>query len=120
LILGISKKKDVPNLLEVIRNANGILSLNENECDLIVKAINFNPFPKDTPTENIKEYLKKFAKETGISVDLHANEYTAWSNGIDATFFPTKTVEIKNLIGAGDSWDAADIVGYLAGLDSEE
>jgi len=43
------------------------------------------------------------------------------ANGIDATFFPTKTVEIKNLIGAGDSWDAADIVvGYLAGLDSEE
>ena len=24
------------------------------------------------------------------------------------------------MVGAGDSWDAADIVGYLAGLDAKE
>ena len=104
----------------MIRDAKGILSINENECNLIVQAINYNAFAETTTTENIKEYLKKFAKKTGISIDLHAKEYTAWSNGIDAAFFPTKRIQIRNLVGAGDSWDAADIVGYLAGLDSEE
>jgi fructose-1-phosphate kinase PfkB-like protein len=29
-------------------------------------------------------------------------------------------VQIRSLLGAGDSWDAADIVGYLAGLDPKE
>ena len=30
---------------------------------------------------------------------------------------PTIRSEIRNLTGAGDVWDAADIVAYLAGLD---
>ena len=29
-------------------------------------------------------------------------------------------VEAKTLTGAGDSWDAADMLGYLAGLDPRE
>ena len=30
------------------------------------------------------------------------------------------SIKVNNLVGAGDSWDAADIVGYLAGLDAKE
>ena len=64
--------------------------------------------------------MQKLAKETRISIDLHAKEYTAWSDGSNSSFFPTRRSQIRNLVGAGDSWDAADIVGYLAGLDSKE
>ena len=32
----------------------------------------------------------------------------------------TIKVEAKRLTGAGDTWDAADIVGYLAGLHPQE
>ena len=31
-----------------------------------------------------------------------------------------KGVQTRNLTGAGDSWDAANIVGYLAGLEAKE
>jgi ribokinase len=29
-------------------------------------------------------------------------------------------VDIRTLTGAGDSWDSADIIGYLAGLNATE
>ena len=71
--------------------------------------------------ENVKEYLKKLAKKIAINnIDLHANNYTAWPNGKHTAFASTPKVKINNLVGAGDSWDAANIVGYLANLDAQE
>ncbi|MFZ0203705.1 MAG: hypothetical protein WAL46_08435, partial [Nitrososphaeraceae archaeon] len=42
------------------------------------------------------------------------------SNGNEILFVHPINVEPKTLTGAGDSWDAADIVGYLAGLEPKE
>jgi ribokinase len=117
------RKKDVPNLLSVIREAKGILSVNENEFDSILNALNFDSSflkIKGIEKKNIEEYLKRFAQKVGISIDLHAKEYTACSNGNYTSFFPIRRVHVRNLVGAGDSWDAADITGYLAGLNPRE
>ncbi len=71
--------------------------------------------------EKVQKYLKRFAKKIGIAnLDLHANAYTAWSDGKNTAFSPTRKVQINNLVGAGDAWDAADIVGYFAKLDPQE
>lgn len=107
-------------MLKVIRDSNAILSVNENEYNSILEAIDYNSksnsFSKITDNEKeIQENLKEFAMQTGNNINLHAKKYTAWSDGSDAAFCPTKRDQIRNLIGAGDSWDAANIVGYLAG-----
>ena len=126
-----ARKNEIPKLLQVLADTKSILSINENECNSFADIINFDSLAAmreeqgedddDLPKEgSIQEYLKKFAKEIKLSIDLHANKYTAWSDGKDAAFVPTRKVKINNLVGAGDSWDAADIVGYLAGLDAKE
>ena len=122
------RKKDIPKLLQVLADTtNSILSINENECNSFAEVINFNSLnaiekgEDATIEENIQRYLKMFAKKIKVSsIDLHANKFTAWSDGKDAAFVPTRKVKINNLVGAGDSWDAANIVGYLAGLDAKE
>ena len=60
------------------------------------------------------------ADKLGVSINLHTRIGAAWSNGIDAAFAHAIDVEVKTLTGAGDSWDAADIVGHLSGLDATE
>ncbi|NAL78864.1 hypothetical protein DYY65_11590 [Nitrososphaera sp. AFS] len=102
------------------------MSVNENEYNSILEAIDYNSnsnsFSKITDNEKeTQENLKEFAIKTGNTVN-HAKKYTAWSDGSDAAFCPTKRDQIRNLIGAGDSWDAAtaNIVGYLAGLEAKD
>jgi ribokinase len=56
----------------------------------------------------------------GISVDLHTKAGAAWSNGRESEFVHAIKVDAKTLTGAGDAWDAADVLGYLAGLDPRE
>ena len=127
-----SRKNEIPKLLQVLADTKSILSINENECNSFADAINFDSLAtirkeqgedddNNLPEEgSVQEYLKKFAKKIKLSIDLHANRYTAWSDGKDVALVPTRKVNINNLVGAGDSWDAADIVGYLAGLDPQE
>jgi len=116
-----NREKDVHNLLSVIRDAEGILSLNENEFKSILNILNFDSsFLKADSEERVQESLKRFTERIGINIDLHAKEYTACSNRNYAAFFPTRKVPIRSLLGAGDSWDAADILGHLAGLDPKE
>ena len=52
----------------------------------------------------------------GMNIDLHTRIGAGWSNGKEAGFAPAFEVEAKTLTGAGDSWDSANIVGYLSRL----
>lgn len=127
------RTRDIPNLLQILANTKGrcVLSINENECNSLAKSLNFNPLSDLQKTkdnynnqyfeeETVKEYLKRFANKIAINIDLHANNYTAWSDGERTAFSPTRKVKVNNLVGAGDTWDAADIIGYLAGLDPQQ
>ncbi len=51
------RTNDIPALLNVIRDANAIFSINENECNSIVQAIDYDPIPETDDTEKIQEYL---------------------------------------------------------------
>ena len=49
-----------------------------------------------------------------MNIDLHTRIGAGWSNGTEADFVPAFEVEAETLTGAGDSWDSANIVGYLS------
>ena len=68
----------------------------------------------------VQSAAKKIAEKVGISTDLHSKIGAAWSDGKESTFVHAIKVDAKMLTGAGDSWDAADIIGYLAGLEPHE
>jgi ribokinase len=70
--------------------------------------------------DNVKSAAKSLSSEFGLNIDLHARIGAAWSDGTDVLFVNSFNTVPKKLTGSGDSWDAADLVGYLAGLDATE
>jgi ribokinase len=117
------RKSDFLSTLRENSQFIDILSLNENECNSLSSAIGSAPLiPSfDTYTaDDVKNAAKILAEKIGISIDLHTRRGAAWSNGDEILFVHPIQVEPKTLTGAGDSWDAADITGYLAGLEPKE
>jgi ribokinase len=55
-----------------------------------------------------------------LDIDLHTIKGAAWSNGKETDYVNAFKVEPRRATGAGDCWNAADIVGHLAGLDPRE
>ena len=117
-----TRKQEFRESLIKIADVTDVLSINENECNSLAVATGFDSL---LPTNgynasDMKDAVKRLAEKIGISVDLHTRIGAAWSNGRETIFAHSIRVEAKTLTGAGDIWDAADIVGYLAGLDVTE
>ena len=52
---------------------------------------------------------------------MHTRYGCACSNGDEVFFaYNIKNIVVRNLTGAGDSWDAADIIGHLIELPPQE
>jgi ribokinase len=116
-----TRKKDFCNSLEKLAGMTDCLSMNENECNSLADVLGLgHALGSAYGADEIRLAAKKLAERIGISTDLHTKAGAAWSNGRESVFVHTIRVDAKNLTGAGDSWDAADIVGHLAGLDPQE
>ena len=116
-----TRKGDFASSLRKLAAMTDCLSINENECDSLADALGLGHIlGQNYSPDDVRQAAKKLAEKTGISTDLHTRLGAAWSNGKESAFAHTIKVEPKTLTGAGDSWDAADIVGYLAGLDPQE
>jgi ribokinase len=99
-----------------------VLSVNENECNSLAQAMGLDAIVLSNgykPAE-VKNAAASLAEKIGVTIDLHTKMGAAWSNGKETVFANAIKVEPKTLTGAGDSWDAADIIGYLAGFDVME
>ncbi|MDQ3873157.1 MAG: carbohydrate kinase family protein [Thermoproteota archaeon] len=116
-----TRKHDFVDSLGKLADVTDCLSINENECNSLADALGLGRLlgPSSTADE-IKTVAKRIAERVGISTDIHTRIGAAWSNGKESVFVYTIKVEAKTLTGAGDSWDAGDIVGYLAGLDPQQ
>ena len=116
-----TRKQDFRNSLEKLASITDCLSINENECNSLADALGLGHLLGSSyGADEVKGAAKKIAEKVGISTDLHSKIGAAWSNGKESTYVHTIKVDAKTLTGAGDSWDAGDILGYLAGLDSQE
>ncbi|MFL6330647.1 MAG: carbohydrate kinase family protein [Nitrososphaeraceae archaeon] len=117
-----TRRQEFLDSLTKIGDIIDILSINENECNSLARAIGFDPLIplNNYDSGDVKNAAAKLAGKVGVSIDLHTRIGAAWSNGRETAFAKAIKVEPKTLTGAGDSWDAADILGYLAGLDTKE
>jgi ribokinase len=116
-----TRKQDFRDSLAKLATMTDCLSINENECNSLADALGIShPLGSSFGADEIKAAAKKIAEKVGISTDLHTKAGAAWSNGKESAFIHAIKVDAKTLTGAGDSWDAADIIGYLAGLDPGE
>lgn len=116
-----TRKNDFRDSLGRLASVTDCLSINENECKSLADALGFGRLLGVTfSADEVKAVARKIAQKVGISIDLHTKIGAAWSNGKESTFVYPIKVEARTQTGAGDSWDAADIVGYLAGLDPQQ
>jgi ribokinase len=70
--------------------------------------------------EKTRKLVLELAKRTSISIDLHTSIGSYWSDGKEVDFIKSFPMQPKFVTGAGDVWDAANLLGYLANLDSSE
>ena len=116
-----TRKHDFCDSLTKLASLTDCLSINENECKSLGDALGLGRLlGPGYRADEVKTVARKIAEKVGISTDLHTKIGAAWSNGKESMFAPTIKVEAKTLTGAGDSWDAADIVGHLSGLDPQQ
>lgn len=116
-----TRKQEFRDALFKLGSVTDYLSINENECDHLASALGLDArLGTSYSPDDVKKAAAKIAESVGITTDLHTRIGSAWSNGKDVEFVHAIKVEPKTLTGAGDVWDAADILGYIAGLDPRE
>jgi ribokinase len=116
-----TRKQDFSDSLAKLASMTDCLSINENECNSLAEALGLGHLLGTSyDVDEVKSAASRIAEKVGISTDLHSKLGAAWSNGKESAFVHAIKVDAKTLTGAGDSWDAADIIGYLAGLDPPE
>lgn len=93
------------------------LCVNENEFNILLKQFDLGSISNE---EQTKKLISGLAEKTSISIDLHTSIGSFWSDGKEVEFVKSIPTEIKYVTGAGDVWDAANIMGYLSGLEVEE
>jgi|SRR5438309_315874 len=93
------------------------LSLNENECNLLLKQFELGNITGENET---KKLISNLSEKVSVPIDLHTSFGAFWSNGKEAEFAKSFPTDVKFVTGAGDVWDAANILGYLANLEPKE
>jgi ribokinase len=108
-----TRKDDFKNSLSKLSSHLDILSINENECRLLLESLGIEALPMSYTDEDVGDASKRLAEELSLSVDVHTPLGAATSNGTETAFVQSFDVDVKITTGAGDVWDAADIIGYL-------
>jgi len=93
------------------------LCINENECNILLKQLGLGTISGE---EETRKLVLELAKRSSVSIDLHTSTGSYWSNGKEVEFVKSFQVQPKFVTGAGDVWDAANLLGYLANLNSIE
>ena len=93
------------------------LCLNENECNILLKQFGLGDISDNDET---KRLVSRLSEKTSVAIDLHTAFGAFWSNGNEVEFVKSFPTEVKFVTGAGDVWDAANILGYLGGLEPKE
>jgi ribokinase len=117
-----TRKEEFRDTLKKISYKIDVLSINENECTSLLKACNLDSrLSLDfNDIENVKKAVKTLSSEFELRIDLHTRIGGAGSDGKDVIFVNSFYTDPKKVTGSGDCWDAADLVGYFAGLDTTE
>jgi len=93
------------------------LCLNENECNILLKQYGLENM---SGVEETQKLILELSNKASVSIDLHISSGAYWSNGKEVDFAKPFVTKPYFVTGAGDVWDAANIIGYLTNLDPHE
>ena len=107
-----------PELLdEVIRKGLlDALSLNENEMRVISRLLGTDILPEKYNLRDVVRVADGLARVMNLSIEGHVPQGACSVNGNESESAEAFVVEPNILTGAGDSWNAADILATISGF----
>ncbi|MDE1861395.1 MAG: carbohydrate kinase family protein [Thaumarchaeota archaeon] len=105
---------------EALGNFGGTLDslcINENECNILLSQYGLG---RMSGTEESRGLLMELSRNSSVPIDLHTAAGSYWTDGRELEFARSFPVKPCLVTGAGDVWDAANTMGYLAKLDPSE
>ncbi len=106
-------KETLPKLADHLDS----LCINENECNILLAQFGLDAISDEKETRRL---VHELARRYLIPIDLHTASGSYWSNGQEIESVKSFQVQPKFVTGAGDVWDAANILGYVVNLDALE
>lgn len=114
------RQQEFRHCLEVLSDYMDVLSINENECRLTMRSLGLSPIPVNYTKIDVVTAAKTLASRLSIHVDVHTPIGAATSDGAETFFAESFNVNVAISTGAGDIWDAADVIGYLCKMEGKE
>jgi sugar/nucleoside kinase (ribokinase family) len=113
-----------PELMEKVLKTRllDVLSLNENEAVSYAALLSSEVGARRgrLPLEELAvEAARVLAKRLTARIDLHTTDFSATFTGKDEVVMPAFKVKALRATGAGDSWNAGNILGDAGGLSHE-
>jgi sugar/nucleoside kinase (ribokinase family) len=111
-------KRKAKKLLETVLQGDlvDVLSLNENEAIFYASLLKGKA---EKPKKGLKfeelaeESAKLLASRLKARIDLHTTDFSATFNGKSKTVVPAFNVPVLRATGAGDAWNAGNILGTV-------
>lgn len=108
--------QDVRSLLDddVVRRHLGVWAMNETE------ARHFARLAGGSEPESLEDAVRVLAPRLAGRLDAHTAEVSLSAQDDRVVAVRTASLEPRHRTGAGDAWNAGDLVGYLLGLDAAD
>lgn len=119
-----TNKEKIPKLMKKVLQSKhvDILSLNENEAICYASQLN-HKIEKLTNAskfdDSAKESARILASRLSARIDLHTADFSATFTKKSETIVPAFKVPVLRVTGAGDAWNAGNILGDAYGLSDE-
>jgi sugar/nucleoside kinase (ribokinase family) len=106
-------KKSIPKLVKKVLSSENldILSVNENEASQYASQIDPHLRRKVNRESLAKECARILAKHVSTRVDLHTSAFAGSFKKDDEVIVPSFKVNALRTTGAGDGWNAGNILG---------
>jgi sugar/nucleoside kinase (ribokinase family) len=95
-----------------------VVSLNENEARILARILSAGRLPQDYRRQELLRVSATLHDKLRVTVDVHTTIGSVSSTDQGQTWMPAFGKVRGFLTGAGDIWDAGDIVGHLLGFDA--
>lgn len=98
----------------------GAFGMNQNELGAFTAASRPVPSPASPGGAGFQDEVadaQDLANELGTRIDVHSRQWAASVTGSSAVRVPAGRTPAIRLTGAGDTWNAGNLAGYLLGLE---
>ncbi len=116
------KQNDLPELKRRVldRGLIDYFSMNDNEARIMSRVLAGHTLSQDYSIDDLRKTIRVIADLTGERVDIHTHRFSMSCLEKDVSIAQCHKLVQKTITGAGDVWDAADLIGYKTGLEDRE